>query len=934
MTGRSVWAAVFGMILFGVDVTYGQQLLWPDTLKWSRRSWAVAVSADGRFVVGVAEDSSAVQRSFLYDVQTKKLKSLDSFGGKWVVAYDISEYGNAIVGWAEDSNSKQFAFWLHVPTQTVDDLGTFATKWQWARSWARGVSGDGKFVVGEAQDDSARIRVFRWSARTGRKQDLTPSWGFGGRALGISADGQFVVGWAWRDKKRQAVRWNAETGHLQELGSLGGDESWALKVSADGRYVVGWAKNAAGHRRAFLWDAQTGTMQDLGTLGGDESVANAISADGRYVVGWAQDSTGVIHAFRWDAQTRSMESLNAAYASILSDGSHLTAAYDITHDGRYIVGEGLRAGTWQSRAFWLNTCSGGDTDQDYICDDWERNGIDINNDGTVDLNLPALGAKVGQRDIFVEYDAMQGMAPSKAAIDSVVAAFRRAPGNPPFVLHVQNGGDLSIPPDSVLTVWQEFDALKTQYFGTPAERSSPNWKNIRKAKRQVFRYCLFAIQFAEGKDSTFIISSGYAELPGDDFIVSLGHSSWQDFRQQLLNKPNPPLTWDNVVAGTFMHELGHTLGLRHGGSDHTNHKPNFHSVMNYLWQWPRRSYAGSWILDYSRQTFTTLNEDSLSEPAGIGGHAGHVLPIDTFFVHERGPVDWNRDGDTGDTGVARDVNRDKRRETLRSYNDWANINLRRGINWQDRMHIPPSRIQRELTPPAIPQKVAGADGNRLWQQDDALREMTFEIYQQLASLNDPPSEVEIIEPLEGAAVPPTPTFVFKANDPQGDSLVYRIELRRDTTAIVWQTAFAAPDIAASFTLPDSLALAGGTWEFRVRAMDWKTALGYWSQWRTITVEATSVSENPLFPRRPILEQNQPEPFHSTTTIPFFLPQRTAVTLKVFDLFGREIATVIDAVLEAGRHSVVFDASKLPDGVYIYQLRAGEIVEVKRMVLVR
>ncbi len=923
MKWRSVCSISLVVMILWTPISQAQQLIWLGTLGGDF-SAAYDISADGRYAVGWASTTSGTRHAVRWDIVTGKVQDLGTLGGDESFAWGISADGHFVVGSSRNAEGYERAFLWDARTGRIQDLGTLGG----ARSRATDISADGRYVVGWAEEGNLGIRrAFLWDARTGRIQDLGDLGGYWGVANAVSPDGRFVVGMTTDSaNNRHAVRWSVKTGKLLDLEFLDDYDSRPYDVSLDGRFVAG--QTGGDFRQAVLWDIASKLMLGLGTFGGTSSEAHGISADGRFVVGKAKDERGNYHAAVWDIQMFRVENLDSTFATLLADGSQLISAEAISSDGRYIVGNGFNATVGYSRGFLLNTCPGGDTDQDYICDDWERDGIDINNDGTVDLDLPALGAKVGQRDIFVEYDAMQGMAPSKAAIDAVVAAFRRAPDKPPFALHVQNGGDLSIDPDPLLTIWQEFDSLKAIYFGTPAERASDNWENIRKARRMVFRYCLFAVQYdADG-------SSGLAELPGDDFIVSLGSFDWQAYRLALTKHPNPPLTWDNVVAGTFMHELGHTLGLRHGGSDHTNYKPNFHSVMNYLWQLPLRSYAGSWILDYSRQAFNILNEDSLSEPAGIGGHAGHVLPMDTTFVRERGPVDWNQDGDTHDVNVQRDINRDWRRSVLTSYDDWANIDLRHGINWQDRVHIPPSRIQRELTPPATPRKVAGADGNRLWQQGDTLHEMTPEIYKQLDSLNDSPSAVEITEPAAGAMVSPTPTFVLKADDPQGDSLAYRIELKRDTVTIHWQTAFADPGIAASFTLPDSLALAGGTWEFRVRAMDWKTALGYWSQWRTITVEATSVSENPLFPHRPILEQNQPEPFHSTTTIPFFLPQRTAVTLKVFDLFGREVATVIDAVLEAGRHSVVFDASKLPDGVYIYQLRAGGVVEVKRMVLVR
>jgi probable HAF family extracellular repeat protein len=706
---------------------------------------------------------------------------------------------------------------------------------------------------------------------------------------------------------------------MQDLGTLGGDLSEAYGVSADGAVVVGRAKNASGQWRAFWWTAKTG-MQDLGTLPGYENASEAygVSAGGAVVVGTAS-AGGNEHAFRWTVQS-GMQDLNKLYANLLQNGSVLGEATAISPDGRYIVGTGINAATKRTEAYLLKTCE--DTDQDYICDEWERNGLDINGDGRVDLDLPALGARVGQRDIFVEYDAMQGMAPSQAAINAVVEAFWRAPGKLPFALHVQDGGDLTIPRVDTLNIWQGFDNLKAQYFGTPAERNDPNWANIRRAKRLVFRYCLFAV-----RHNIHPRSSGIAELPGDDFVVTLGSQGWQNFRNQLVANPNPPLTWDNVVAGTFMHELGHTLRLRHGGGDRRNYKPNYHSVMNYLWQMPERAYSRSWVLDYSRQAFNTLDENALSEPAGIGGHTGHRLPINRGFVPERGAVDWNQDRDTTDLNVARDINRDDSLSVLNGYDDWSNIDLRHGINWLDGMHIK-SMIRRELTPPALLQAGSGHD----WimeEEEDSLQEMTYEMYQELASLNSPPSAVEVTKPAVGAVVSPTPEFVLRATDAEGDSLLYILELRNATDTLLWETGFAAAGAVAQFTLPDTMALAGGVWEYRVRAMDWKTALGYWSQWRAMTVEVSDVEEGGDGGFELWIE---PQPPSESARVHYRLRTTQPVRVWVVDLLGRTVAVLVEGVQPAGTQSVPLP--QLAAGVYTVVVRTGHGVAARQFVVTR
>jgi hypothetical protein len=159
-------------------------------------------------------------------------------------------------------------------------------------------------------------------------------------------------------------------------------------------------------------------------------------------------------------------------------------------------------------------------------------------------------------------------------------------------------------------------------------------------------------------------SSGQAELFGNDMIVSLGCYG----------------TASNV-ANTIVHELGHNLGLGHGGDTSCNWKPNYNSVMNYRFQFPGvdtscnalGNYGEFNVLDYSRGTRLPLNETSLNEVEGTCGSA---------------PIDWNSDGRI-QPGLLYDLNRRSsypspstpvdnsacggELTTLTDYNDWANL---------------------------------------------------------------------------------------------------------------------------------------------------------------------------------------------------------------------------------------------------------------------
>ncbi len=328
-----------------------------------------------------------------------------------------------------------------------------------------------------------------------------------------------------------------------------------------------------------------------------------------------------------------------------------------------------------------------DRDGDGILDCWETqgDGIDVNVDGIIDLNLYDKGARSDHKDIFVEVDHMNARRPSDSAFSMVSSAFA---GVSNFLLHNPDGNDgidlhIEFDTTDVLTLalwgvnpWPDFLAAKEQHFGTVAERADTN---ILRAKALVYRYCIFANAFGSS-------SSGMARIipgnPGNDFFVSLG--AWGVARR---NDPR-------VQAGTFMHELGHTLGLQHGGGDGVHYKPNYYSVMNYAWQCPQTVSAQdtlSWNLVFSPTQLPTLGETSLSESFGLGLMASvypvvkipYFRPNGTYaqaLLRVNTSVDWDGNGDSSGLAlVPVDVNHldpanpASPGETLYGYADWPNL---------------------------------------------------------------------------------------------------------------------------------------------------------------------------------------------------------------------------------------------------------------------
>ncbi|MFI5252254.1 MAG: T9SS type A sorting domain-containing protein [Bacteroidota bacterium] len=103
----------------------------------------------------------------------------------------------------------------------------------------------------------------------------------------------------------------------------------------------------------------------------------------------------------------------------------------------------------------------------------------------------------------------------------------------------------------------------------------------------------------------------------------------------------------------------------------------------------------------------------------------------------------------------------------------------------------------------------------------------------------------------------------------------------------------------------------------------------------VNITTTGVSErNSGVPGNFVLHQNYPNPFNPTTVINYQLPAAGKVTLKVYDILGRELATLVDGLQTPGDHFVQWDGSALPSGVYFYRIQSGLYSETKKLLLMR
>ena len=342
---------------------------------------------------------------------------------------------------------------------------------------------------------------------------------------------------------------------------------------------------------------------------------------------------------------------------------------------------------------------------DVTCnDDLDKDGIpdcsELSGTTYAGLDLYSYGARINQKDIFVEVDYMDstdggrlpediGVIPTKKSLEMVRDAFARNG----YAIHFdvgdlfsKNGSDIDIDNMNLgggnQVPYSKFVRLRK--FDNSGSLYTYKANNMNAERKQFFYYMLFGMtQNSDGSGG----SSGLAEISGNDSLITLGHVG---FRNDTISARNILI---NYQAGTIMHEFGHNLGLRHGGNENKNYKPNYLSVMNYMYQLNGlptignnegdryfrglkgckfqnnslvNSYFGSpdkFIIDYSHGKGSILDEvNGIEEETGLGQVNSSA-------------VDYNCNDSLTNTLFNFDLNRDKKLDSLSDNDDWSRINI-------------------------------------------------------------------------------------------------------------------------------------------------------------------------------------------------------------------------------------------------------------------
>jgi len=273
-----------------------------DLRPGTHSSEACGVSADGGMMAGGFDGGSGGStRAYRLSTADNVMQDLGVLPGAVMsTATGISGDGKAVAGWSYfTSLSASHAFRWNEPGGSMEDLGTLGG----TNSYAQGISGDGRTLVGFSNDAAGHTHAFRWTEAGGSMEDLGTLGGASSYAQGISGDGRTVVGYSSLPTTPvlyNTFRWTEEGG-MEDLGRLKDvTYSSALAVSADGSVIAGYGNKGSTDNVAFRWSRTTGieTITDwLAAHGVDAAglapaFAYAVSPDGSTIVGTMSDSMG------------------------------------------------------------------------------------------------------------------------------------------------------------------------------------------------------------------------------------------------------------------------------------------------------------------------------------------------------------------------------------------------------------------------------------------------------------------------------------------------------------------------------------------------------------------------------------------------------------------------------------------------------------------
>ena len=621
-----------------------------------------------------------------------------------------------------------------------------------------------------------------------------------------------------------------------------------------------------------------------------------------------------------------------------------------------------------------------DTDGDGLYDYWEVFGVDRDNDGDIDLDLPGYGASPHHKDLFIEMDWMEDAThshkPHPWTIQTAINQFlcydirlhvdAGSMGGGNAVQHILDMGEGDTKLNHLLDIKQS---------------------NCDPARFGIFRYALYGHGWGQ------YFGTGNMTLRSDPPNTS------NDFDEPYFQ------------ARQLIHETGHSLALGHGGQSrtevsqaysldqecclmrndvaswiNTNYKPNYVSIMNYLYEERNglraRTSGGDDIIiqGFSQNPYrlNDLNENHLNESAGFEyplywgmytwrrqGETMHRLNDwfegdyyirynSQWILADGSPIDWDNDGNDSETDVSADINNDGHFSLLTSENDVDNFVLQIRSSHTDRFMA--NENSYVITPVTI-EVCDGADNDSDGMIDEGFPDLDKDgvadfIDNALNAYNPLQADVnqnfigDYVEiPLKKVTsfngnfdkVKTASNLTWNAPNPAPALLGYNV-YRKDRKGNFKRLGVSYPSaLEAKFTDNGPFSLeVEDTLTYYVRPVNLYMMEGIQSEYMIFhpSIHTTGLYNDILFRQS---FRCYPNPFTLSTRISYNLPESGNITIMVYNLLGEKVNNLIDAWQPAGSHTIEWDGTgisgqRLPAGCYIGMIRAGNTVHTFRIIL--
>lgn len=449
----------------------------------------------------------------------------------------------------------------------------------------------------------------------------------------------------------------------------------------EGDFDVPWRPEAQ-KLVILVTDAMPAGLDDRGT---DEDVANARAAAAEAAAAGIRVTTIFV------PNSNSMPEAGP----LLQDVAAVTGSTSLT---TLADGANLDAGLQLA----TSEC-GADSDGDGLWDNWETKGYDgPDDDDEIDVDLPAMGFTPDHQDLFLQVNWMPARTrpclswvcpvqmtdtgvPDEAALERLVTMFAEAPtpnpdGTTGIRLHVDAGeytprnGDV---PEAhrrggeIIDSLDMFAPVDEDFF---AEMDGFRDDAVDADRRALLTFVLYGRRIGsldrDGRVQDDDVLGKATGIPADSFAVAT----------DLMRSTD-------IEVSTLAHELGHTLGLLHGGNDHTIRKPNYLSVMNHdVALGGGFELGGRRVVDYSRWDLAPLDQSRLDETRGVPALLGQAPDATTTYrcpardseahtAKVNAPIDWDCDGSASSTSVRTQIIPQSVSEPLTSRNDWATLSF-------------------------------------------------------------------------------------------------------------------------------------------------------------------------------------------------------------------------------------------------------------------